>query len=301
MRRLYGGTAFILSMIAANVALAGGLGQAEPWQMGLQEAATPIMEQIVGVHTFILWIITIICLFVMSLLIYIMFKFNSRANPEPSRTTHNTFIEVIWTVVPILILLVIAIPSFRLLYFQRDLPPIDMTIKAIGNQWYWSYEYPDHGDISFDSIMLEEDELAERQKIDPGAPRLLAVDNEIVVPVGKTVRVIVTASDVLHNFAVPSFGTKMDAVPGRLNEAWFKIAKEGIYYGQCSELCGIKHAYMPIAVRAVSEEKFNAWAKAAAEDIDVAQQQLLADLADDAKKLAASKKPLELAAKASTE
>lgn len=296
MRRLLGGTAFILAMIAASVASAGGLGQAVPWQMGLQEAATPIMERIAGVHTFILWIITIICLFVMALLIIIMVKFNARTNPEPSRTTHNTFIEVVWTVVPILILLVIAIPSFRLLYFQRDLPTVDMTIKAIGNQWYWSYEYPDNGDISFDSIMLEADELEERRKVDPGAPRLLAVDNEIVVPVNKTVRVIVTASDVLHNFAMPSFGTKMDAVPGRLNETWFKATKEGIYYGQCSELCGIKHAYMPIAIRVVSDEKFKAWSEAAANDIDEAQTQLLATLADDAKKLAASKKPLEIAA-----
>ncbi len=296
MRRLFGGAAFIFAMLAASWAYAGGLGQAVPWQMGLQESATPIMDRITSLHNFLLWLIVIISVFVMVLLIWVMVKFNARANPTPSRTTHNTFIEILWTVVPILILLVIAVPSFRLLYFQRDFPQIDMTIKAIGNQWYWSYEYPDNNDISFDSIMLEGEELEERRKVDPGAPRLLAVDNEIVVPVNKAVRVIVTASDVLHNFAMPSFGTKMDAVPGRLNETWFKADKEGIYYGQCSELCGIRHAYMPIAIRVVSQQKFDAWASAAADDIDAAQQQLLATIADDKKKLADKKKPVDVAA-----
>ncbi|MGI9371075.1 MAG: cytochrome c oxidase subunit II [Hyphomicrobiales bacterium] len=296
MRRLIGGAAFIFAMLAASWAYAAGLGQAEPWQIGFQQSATPIMDRITSLHNFILWIIVIVTLFVMILLIMVMVKFNARANPEPSKTTHNTFIEVLWTVVPILILLVMAVPSFRLLYFQRDFPQIDMTIKAIGNQWYWSYEYPDNNDISFDSIMLEGDELEERRKVDPGAPRLLAVDNEIVVPVNKAVRVIVTASDVLHNFAMPSFGTKMDAVPGRLNETWFKAQKEGIFYGQCSELCGIRHAYMPIAIRVVSQEKFDAWVSAAADDIDAAQQQLLATVADEKKKLAKKKQPVDVAA-----
>ncbi|MGI9481933.1 MAG: cytochrome c oxidase subunit II [Hyphomicrobiales bacterium] len=300
MRRLLGGTAFVMAMVAAGWASAAGIGQAEPWQMGFQGAVTPIMERIDSLHTFLLWVIVVISLFVMGLLIYAMIKFNSRANPEPSRTTHNTFIEILWTVVPILILLVIAVPSFRLLYFQRDFPQIDMTIKAIGNQWYWSYEYPDNGDISFDSIMLEGEELEERRKVDPGAPRLLAVDNEVIVPAGKTVRVIVTASDVLHNFAMPSFGNKMDAVPGRLNETWFKVDREGVYYGQCSELCGIKHAFMPIAIRVVSQEKFDAWAMAAADDIDEAQQQILAEIANE-RKLAESKGSLKVASTAADE
>lgn len=300
MRRLLGGAAFVIAMVAAGWASAAGIGNAEPWQLGFQGAVTPIMERITSLHTFILWVIVVISIFVMVLLIIAMVKFNSRANPEPSRTTHNTFIEILWTVVPILILLVIAVPSFRLLYFQRDFPPIDMTIKAIGNQWYWSYEYPDNGDISFDSLMLEGEELEERRKVDPGAPRLLAVDNEVIVPAGKTVRVIVTASDVLHNFAMPSFGTKMDAVPGRLNETWFKVDREGVYYGQCSELCGIKHAYMPIAVRVVSQEKFDAWAKAAVDDVEAAQEQILAELANE-KKLAKSKDSIAVASNAADE
>ncbi len=288
MRLSTGVAALLITIAMAGSAAAAGLGQPDPWQMGLQQAVTPIMERITTLHNGLLWLITIICIFVLGLLIYVSMRFNAKSNPEPSKTTHNTAIEVIWTVVPVLILLGIAIPSFRLLYFQRVIPPADMTIKAIGNQWYWSYEYPDHNDVSFDSLMLEGEDLAERRKIDPGAPRLLAVDNEIVVPAGKTVRLIVTASDVIHNFAVPSFGTKMDGIPGRLNETWFKVDKEGVYYGQCSELCGIKHAYMPVAVRVVSQAKFDTWVKAAEDDIDQAQVDLLASLADDKKKLATS-------------
>ena len=290
MRFMTGIAALIGMVVLAGSASAAGLGQPDPWQMGLQQSASPIMERIASLHDALLWLITAISLFVLALLVYVAVKFNAKANPEPSKTTHNTAIEVAWTVIPVIILLAIAIPSFRLLYFQRDIPEADMTIKAIGNQWYWSYEYPDHNDVSFDSLMLEGEDLEERRKIDPGAPRLLAVDNDVVVPVGKTVRVIVTASDVIHNFAVPSFGTKMDGIPGRLNETWFKVDKEGVYYGQCSELCGIKHAYMPIAVRVVSQAKFDAWVKAAEEDIDDAQQKLLASIADDKKKLATSGK-----------
>ncbi|NNF76535.1 MAG: cytochrome c oxidase subunit II [Rhizobiales bacterium] len=288
MRLMTGVVALIGTMALAGSAAAAGLGRPDPWQMGLQQAASPIMERITSLHDGLLWLITIISLFVLVLLIYVSLKFNAKANPEPSKTTHNTAIEVAWTVIPVLILLAIAIPSFRLLYFQRVIPEADMTIKAIGNQWYWSYEYPDHNDVSFDSLLLEGEDLAKRRKIDPGAPRLLAVDNEVVVPVGKTVRVIVTASDVIHNFAVPSFGTKMDGIPGRLNETWFKVDKEGVYYGQCSELCGIKHAYMPIAVRVVSQAKFDTWVKGAEDDIDDAQKKLLASIADDNKKLATS-------------
>ena len=228
-------------------------GVPEPWQLGLQDAVTPVMHDITQFHTFMLYLITAITIFVLALLLIVMVKFNAKANPTPSKTTHNTTIEVVWTVVPILILLVIAIPSFRLLYLQRDIPPADITIKATGHQWYWSYEYPDHDDMAFDSLMVEEGDLK------PGQPRLLATDNDVVVPVNKTVRVIVTASDVIHNWAVPSFGIKMDGIPGRLNETWFRAEKTGVYYGQCSELCGIRHAFMPVTVRVVSEEDFAAW------------------------------------------
>ena len=180
----------------------------------------------------------------------------SKANPEPSKTTHNTLVEVVWTVLPILILVVIAIPSFRLLYFQREIPQAELTVKAVGYQWYWGYEYPDNGDFAFDSLMLNDEERGDQ-------PRLLATDTAMVVPVDTTVRVIVTAADVLHAFAMPAFGLKMDAVPGRLNETWFKAEKTGTFYGQCSELCGIRHAFMPIRIEVVSKEAFAAWVEEA--------------------------------------
>jgi cytochrome c oxidase subunit II len=182
-----------------------------------------------------------------------MVRFNARANPTPSRTTHNTLIEVLWTIIPIVILILIAIPSFKLLFFQLNLPPADITVKATGKQWYWSYSYPDNGKFEFDSLMLKAGELKQDQ------PRLLSVDNEMVVPVNKNVHVITTGADVIHAFAVPSFGIKIDAIPGRINETWFKATREGVYYGQCSELCGKDHAFMPIAVRVVSEQAFAAW------------------------------------------
>ncbi len=240
--------------ITALQAFATGVGQPDPWQLGLQGAVTPVMENIHSFHTFLLWIITLISLFVLGLLIAVMVKFNAKKNPVPSKTTHNTAIEVVWTVVPVLILIAIAVPSFRLLYQQRDFPKADMTIKAIGNQWNWDYEYPEHGeDVSFTSAMKPDEDLK------PGEPRLLATDSPVVVPVNKTIRVIVTASDVIHAWTIPSFGSKIDAIPGRLNETWFKAEKKGIYYGQCSELCGKDHAYMPIEVHVVSQEDFDAW------------------------------------------
>lgn len=223
------------------------------WQFGFQDAVTPVMRQITDFHNLLLVIIFVIALFVFALILYCAIRFRAKANPVPSTTTHNTLIEVLWTVIPIIILVIVTVPSIKLLYLQRDIPKADFTIKAIGNQWYWTYEYPDHGGMSFDSIMVEEKDLK------PGQPRLLAVDNNIVVPVGKTIRVIVTASDVIHDWAIPAFGVKMDGIPGRLNETWFKVEKTGIYYGQCSELCGIKHAFMPIAVEVVSEQKFKEW------------------------------------------
>lgn len=249
---------------SASLALAAS-GQPVPWQMGLQESVTPIGEAIHSFHTLLMWIITLVTLFVMALLIIIIVKFNEKANPVPSKTTHHTGLEVAWTVIPVLILVVIAIPSFRLLKEQIVIPKADMTIKATGKQWYWSFEYAkDSGAIAFDAIMLSDEDRAKAVKAGAKAgdvPRLLAVDNEVVVPVNKVVRVQVTAADVIHAFAVQSFGVKIDAVPGRLNETWFKATKEGVYYGQCQELCGKDHAFMPLAFRVVSQDAYDSWLK----------------------------------------
>jgi cytochrome c oxidase subunit II len=246
----------IANLMGCEAALAG-LGQPSPWQVGLQQSASPVMDNIIWFHDFLLYMITGIAGFVLVLLVVVMVRFNARTNPIPSRTTHNTLIEIAWTLIPIVILMFIAVPSFKLLFFQLNVPPADLTVKATGKQWYWSYSYPDNGQFEFDSLMLKEGERKE------GQPRLLAVDNEMVVPVNKTVRVITTGSDVIHSFAVPSFGIKIDAVPGRINETWFTATREGVYYGQCSELCGKDHAFMPIAVRAVSEQAFSAWVEEA--------------------------------------
>ena len=242
---------FVAALAGGGIALAG-MGQPSPWQMGFQQSAAPTMDDIIWFHDFVLWIIIAITLFVLALLMIVIVKFNAKANPVPSKTTHNTLIEVAWTVIPVVILVVIAIPSFRILFVQLNTPPSDVTIKATGKQWYWSYSYPD-AKFEFDSIMLKDNERK------PEQPRLLAVDNEMVVPVNKVVRVQVIGADVIHAFAVPSFGIKIDAIPGRLNETWFKATREGVYYGQCSELCGKDHAFMPIAVRVVSEQAFTAW------------------------------------------
>ncbi len=250
-RRILGFAAGAAAMVAAGTAFAG-MGEPTPWEFTLQHAASPVMENVIWFHNFLLWIITGITLFVLALLIIVIFKFNARKNPVPSRTTHNTLIEVVWTIVPVLILVGIAVPSFRLLFEQLDIPKADLTIKATGKQWYWSYAYPDNGKFEFDSIMAQNK-----------APRLLAVDNEVVVPVNKVVRVQVTGADVIHSFAVPSFGIKIDAIPGRLNETWFKATKTGMFYGQCSELCGKDHAFMPIAIRVVSDQEFAAWVEGA--------------------------------------
>jgi len=245
---------FVAALAAGGIAFAG-LGQPSPWQMSFQQSVTPSMDDIVWFHHILLWIIAAITLFVLVLLLICIVKFNARANPTPSRTTHNTLIEVAWTVIPVMILVGIAIPSFRILFVQLNTPPADLTIKATGNQWNWTYTYPDEK-IEFTSIMLTD---AERQKQNPVPPRLLAVDNPIVVPINKVVRVHTTGADVIHAFAVPSFGVKMDAIPGRLNETWFKATREGVYYGQCSELCGKDHAFMPIEVHVVSEQAYAAW------------------------------------------
>ena len=245
-------------MIGALIADLGvgwaGDGQPSPWQINFQQSATGVMDEITRFHTVLLWAIILITAFVLALLLIIIVKFNAKANPTPSRTTHNTLLEVAWTVIPVIILVAIAIPSFRLLFLQLNTPAADMTVKAIGKQWYWSYNYPDHGKFEFDSQMIRDG--APRR---PDQPRLLGVNNEMVVPVNKTVRILTTGNEVIHAFAVPSFGIKIDAIPGRINETWFKATREGIYYGQCSELCGKDHAYMPIAVRVVSEQAFAAW------------------------------------------
>jgi len=248
----------IAATVAALFAGAGvafaGLGQPSPWEVGLQDAASPVMADIIGFHTFVFWIITAITIFVLVLLLIIMIRFNARANPTPSRTTHNTPIEVVWTIVPVIILVLIAIPSFRLLFTELDVPTPDITVKATGKQWYWSYAYPDNGNFEFDSLMVADKDLKQ------GDLRLLTVDNEMVVPVNKVVHVLVTGADVIHSFAVPSFGIKIDAVPGRINDTWFKATATGIFHGQCSELCGKNHAFMPITVRVVNDSDFTAWA-----------------------------------------
>lgn len=243
--------AVLMGLGASGPAFAG-MGQPTPWQLGFQEAATPIMAQITDFHTYVNILIIAIALFVLGLMIYVMVRFNEKRNPEPSRNSHNTPLEVAWTVIPIFILVAIAIPSFRLLFAQYDFPKADVTITATGNQWYWSYEYPDEG-ISFDSIMIADADLK------PGQPRLLSVNNEVVVPVGANVVVGLKSNDVIHNWAMPSFGVKLDAVPGRLQQTWFRAEKEGWFYGQCSELCGRNHAFMPIAVRVVPQDEYDAW------------------------------------------
>jgi cytochrome c oxidase subunit II len=237
---------------SAATALAAS-GEPSPWALGLHEAASPVMTDITWFHNFLLVIITAITIFVLVLLLTVMIRFNARANPAPSRTTHNALIEVMWTIVPVLILLAIAVPSFRLLFLELDPPKADLTVKATGKQWYWSYNYPDNGNFEFDSLLVEDKDLK------PGQPRLLTVDNEMVVPVNKVVHVLVTGADVIHSFAVPSFGIKIDAVPGRLNDTWFKATSEGRFHGQCSELCGKDHAFMPITVRVVNDSEFAAW------------------------------------------
>jgi cytochrome c oxidase subunit 2 len=248
-RRLLGLTVAGMTLAAGGAAFGD---QPKPWEITLQDAATPVMENIISFHTLLVWIITIITLFVLVLLVIVVVKFNAKANPVPSRTTHNTLIEVAWTLIPVLILVAIAVPSFRLLFQQLDIPKADLTIKATGKQWYWSYAYPDNGKFEFDSLLAQDKQ-----------PRLLGVDNEMVVPVNKVIRVQTTGADVIHAFAVPSFGIKIDSIPGRLNETWFKATKVGMYYGQCSELCGKDHAFMPIAVRVVNDQEFASWVEAA--------------------------------------
>ncbi|MBP7336815.1 cytochrome c oxidase subunit II [Niveispirillum sp.] len=250
-------TALFVSAMAGGSALAQeaakAIGAPQPKQLGLQPAASPVMEQLHDFHNILLWTIISIAVFVTLLLLYVMIRFNKRANPVPSTTTHHTWLEVAWTGIPVIILLLIAIPSFRVLYFMDKAPNPELTVKITGHQWYWSFEYPDHEGLAFESRMIPENE------IQPGQLRLLEVDQRIIVPVGVDVRVLVTGADVIHSFAIPALGVKKDAMPGRLNETWFNVTREGVYYGQCSEICGTGHGYMPIAVEAVSKERFQEW------------------------------------------
>ncbi|MEP9397082.1 cytochrome c oxidase subunit II [Mesorhizobium sp. KR2-14] len=263
--------------------------QPTPWQTGFQPAATGIMEQIAWFEQYTLWFIVPITLLVLVLLLYCILRFRAAANPVPSRTSHNTLIEVIWTVGPVVALLFIAVPSFQLLTAQYSpAEEAKVTVKATGNQWNWDYEYQTEEPFSFNSAMLADADRAAEGKEDLAVyPRLLAVDNEIVVPVDTMVRVLVTASDVIHAFAMPAFGVKTDAVPGRINEIWFKAKKEGLYYGQCSELCGKDHAFMPIAVRVVSDKQYEAWAAQAKTDLSGANKALMAEIESTAKVAAA--------------
>jgi len=250
--RIFGMVAGILGIIAGAAGTAWA-GAPHDWEMGLQAAASPTMERITEFHNMLLVIITAVAGFVLILLLYVMYRFSEKRNPTPSKTTHNTLIEVLWTTIPVVILVVIAVPSFKLLYYADRVADADMTLKVTGRQWYWSYEYPDNGDFTFDSLLIPEDELKD------GELRQLATDNHVVVPINTKIRLLITASDVLHSFALPAMGVKLDAVPGQINETWMEVTREGTYYGQCSEICGAGHAYMPIVVDAVSKEDFKKW------------------------------------------
>lgn len=234
----------------------------EPWQLGLQEAATPMAERLNAFHDTLLWIIAAISIFVLLLLVWVIVRYNSKVNPEPAQFTHNVLIEVIWTVVPIAILVVIAIPSLQILYYQDRIEEPDMTLKVTGRQWYWDYEYPDHEGLAFSSYPIADADIDESK----GQIRLLSTDNEVVLPIDTNIQILMTGGDVIHAWTVPAFGVKIDAVPGRLNETWVRIEKPGTYYGQCSEICGKDHAFMPIQVRAVTKEEFEQWLETAKEE-----------------------------------
>ncbi len=252
--------AVLAVLVAAPLAaaLAQIDGQPTPWGIGFQPAASPVKAQIHWFHNDLLMpIITVITIFVLGLLVYVMWRFSASRNPTPSRVTHNTTVEILWTVIPIVILVVIAIPSFRLLYFEDRAVDPEFTVKATGKQWYWTYDYPDQGGFGFDSYMVQKADLK------PGQPWLLEVDNRMIVPVGATVRVIVAGNDVMHSFFIPALGVQIYAVPGRLNETWFKVDREGVFYGQCNQICGVNHAFMPIAVQAVPRAEFGKWVEEA--------------------------------------
>ena len=261
---------FFASLATLGVSLTvTGLAMAEPgqpvdWQLGLQPAVSPVAKEGQAFFELLMWLMTLITLVVTALLGWVLYRYSAKRNPTPSKTTHNTLLEVAWTVIPVIILVVIAVPSFRLLYYSDRVEEADLTLKVIGKQWYWTYEYPDNGNFTFDSYMLEEEEAVAEGKL-----RLLDVDNPVVLPVEQNIRLLITADDVIHNWAVPSLLLKMDAVPGRLNETWTRIPEAYVgktFYGQCSELCGVSHAYMPVAIKAVSQEDYAAWVETAKEE-----------------------------------
>ncbi|MCF8495801.1 MAG: cytochrome c oxidase subunit II [Alphaproteobacteria bacterium] len=253
---------FILSVMAGSTALLPGIAHAEPWHMGFQPPASPVAEHMQDFHGMLLYIITGIALFVLLLLVFVALRFNDRVNKTPAQFSHNVLIEVLWTVIPVVILIVIAVPSYRLLYYTDRAQNPEMTLKVTGYQWYWGYEYPDQNGTNFLSYMVPDKDIDKAA----GQLRLLSTDTPVVLPVDTTIRILVTASDVLHAWAVPAFGIKIDAVPGRLNETWVRITKPGTYYGQCSELCGKDHAFMPIEIRAVTKEEFQNWVAKSAEE-----------------------------------
>lgn len=244
------GGALVFGLFSGSSALAG---QPVDWQMGFQDPASPVMERIIDLHDMLLIISAAVLALVVALLLVVVVKFNSKANPVPSTTSHNTMLEMIWTIAPVFLLIAIAVPSFSLLYYSDKAPDAEMTIKAIGHQWYWTYEYPDDGNFEFDAYMVEDEDLA------AGDPRLLATEEKIVLPVDTDIRLLVTADDVIHSWAIPALGVKIDAVPGRLSETWLRITREGKYYGQCSELCGVRHGFMPIEIHAVSKDAYEEW------------------------------------------
>jgi cytochrome c oxidase subunit II len=246
----------VLAVAAIGITAASAIAWAEgprPWEIGMQPPATPVKERLSEFHDELLVIIFLIALFVLSLLLYVIVRFNQRRHPVPTRTSHNTLVEMAWTVIPVVILVIIAIPSFKLMYYMDRVPNPDMTIKVTGHQWYWSYDYPDQGDLSFDSNLIPESDLK------PGQKRLLDVDNPLVVPVDTVIRVYVTGTDVIHSWFIPSFGVQEYAIVGRLNESWMKVEHPGVYYGQCNQICGVNHAFMPIKVEAVTKDEFQRW------------------------------------------
>ena len=246
----------IPALAGLGIAMTAAIAWAEgprPWQLGMQAPATPVKDQLSAFNDELLVIIFLIALFVLGLLLYVILRFNQQRNPVPTRTSHNTVIEMLWTVIPVLILVIIAIPSFKLMYYMDRVPNPDMTIKVTGHQWYWSYDYPDQGDLTFDSNLIPESDLK------PGQKRLLDVDNPLVVPVDTVIRVYVTGTDVIHSWFVPSFGVQEYAIVGRLNESWMKVEHPGVYYGQCNQICGVNHAFMPIKVEAVTKDEFQRW------------------------------------------
>ena len=243
----------------------GVVGAPKPWEMGMQRSFSPIKDRVIELHNEVLVIITVITLFVGGLLIWVMIRYNSKRNPVPSQTSHNTIIEILWTVIPVLILVVIAIPSFRLIYYQDRTPDPDMTIKVTGHQWYWEYTYPDQGNLDIESRYIHDEDLK------PGQLRLLEVDNQLVIPVGKKIRILTTSSDVIHSFFIPAFGVQRYAIPGRTIETWMEADQAGTFYGECNQICGQDHSRMPIAVKAVSEADFKAWVAEAKKSASAAQ------------------------------